>query len=260
MRRPFALLAASLLALQLFAPPLFAEEKKGKLDAVEEEIDKGEGSEQGSSSSSSWSGTSSVSPEEIVAETFLQILVSFLIAGIGQGVENPGEVYHELKSEWHPALPTVRVEPSYQWAAGNLNAFSGKAELGYLIFGLDGEFTRYFENRPTDRLDVWSAHLLLRSLFAKSFGINFAAGVKGVRGNRHRTGFDFGFPMYFFLGRHFLIDIQDSFAVIRSTRIYDIGAGLSYKWKFIGARAGYRALFVGNERLHGPRVGLFFQW
>lgn len=255
MKRLGILLMVLCFVIQAVSLPAIAEEQKGKLDAVEAEIDKGESSESSSSSS-----TSSASAGEILAQSFFDVLIAFMMSGIGSGMENSGEIYHELKSEWHPALPTIRVEPAYQWAAGNINAFSGSLEAGYLIFGMDGEFTRYFENQPTDTLDVWSAHFLLRSLFAKAFGINFAMGVKGVRGNRHRTGFDFGFPMYFFINRHFIIDIQDTFAVIKSTRIYDIGAGVSYKWKFIGARAGYRALFVGSERIHGPRIGVFFQF
>lgn len=259
MKRSCTLVVAFLFILQAVALPAVAQEK-GKLDAVEAEIDKGESEQTTTTTTTSPSSTSSVSAGEIIAQSFLDVLIAFMLAGAGMGMEDSGQIYHELKSEWHPALPTIRVEPAYQWNAGNINAFSGSAEAGYLIFGMGGEFTRYFENRPTDRLDVWSAHFLLRSLFARAFGINFAIGAKGVRGNRHRTGFDFGFPMYFFINRHFIIDIQDSFAVIKSTRIYDIGAGVSYKWKFVGARAGYRALFVGNERLHGPRIGLFFQF
>jgi|GEM_PF-2805941 len=34
----------------------------------------------------------------------------------------------------------------------------------------------------------------------------------------------------------------------------------SYKYKLVGVRAAYRAIFANDETIHGPQTGFFIQW
>ena len=234
-----------------FLPLCHAEEVKGKLDAVEKELEKPEKK----------NDRSSATAGDLAAESLAEIFLEFFMMGLVQTGANGFEGLHkELKSEWSPALPTVRVEPSYQYVKGGIHAFSGKAEAGYLIFGVDGEYSRYWEKASRASLDIWSAHGLLRTIFTKHFQINLALGAKSVRGGHNHTGFDIGLPFYIIFDKHFTLDCLPYVATVSGRGIYDLSGGLSYKWKFIGARAAYRAIFVGDETLHGLWVGIFFQW
>lgn len=254
--------------MSIFATTIaFAEEQKeGKLDAFEKEVVTKEGDEKGSvyeqvDSGQTSTQTAAFDSKSIAAQGIFDILLTFFLMGLSQtGTENFPQLYRDLKSEWSPALPTIRVEPSYQYLIGGMHGLSGKAEAGFLILGVDGEYIRYFEKSPKQSLDIWDAHFLLRTIFTRHFGINLALGVKAVRGGQTRTGFDFGIPFYINITNNFIFDIQPFLATVSGKNIYDLGAGLAFKYKLIGIRAGYRAMFVGDERLHGPRVGIFLQY
>ena len=230
----------------------FAAEEKGKLSTFEEEVGKKDAAPQTSSN---------ISGADIAVQSFIDILFQFFMMGLMQTTgESFSEMHKNLKKEWSPALPTIRLEPSYQYVAKNLSAFSGKLEAGYLIFGVDGEYSRYFEKAPNNSLNVIDGHFMLRSLFTNYFGVNLALGVRQVRGGQKYTGFDFGFPFYIYFSKYFFADVLPYMTVVSGKNMYDIGGGLSGKYKLIGARLGYRAFFVGNEKLHGPRIGVFLQW
>ena len=254
-RRISAALLASFILTCVSSPAALCAEE-GKLGSFEKELSEPESSTQAPDS------TSSIDATTIAAEGVMSVLMQFFMMGLmTSGLEGSADLYRELKQEWHPAMPTIRVEPAYQWMSGNINGFSGKLEAGYLIFGVDGEYNRLWEKAPASSLDIWSAHLLLRSVFARFFGTNLAIGAKGMNGQRSRTGVEIGMPFYIYFTKKFYMDVLPYVATFKGSRaVYDIGGGLSFKWKMAGARAGYRALFTGGETLHGPRIGLFFQW
>lgn len=236
-------------ALVICVPVNGAAEEKGKLDRFEEELSKPEDTS---------STTTSVQAHEVAAEGIIQLFSNFFLLGLMQSGESSSELYRDLKERWSPAMPTFRLEPDYQYVKGGVQGMTWKGELGYLMFGIDGEYTRYFENN--DHLDLIGGHLLLRSAFTDFFGANLAVGFKSLRGNRNNNGFEFGIPFYIFFSRHFILDVLPYIATMNGKDVYDIGGGLSFKYKYMGVRAGYRGLFVRTQTLHGPTVGIFFQW
>jgi hypothetical protein len=273
MKRLFCALMAAVFLFSLIASPTSAEEKKkGKLESFEEEIER---PEEPSRSERHHNGqrrhhrdryyydydyTPTVSAGEAAAGGLMEMIYMFFIMGLATGgAQTSADMYRELKESESPALPTVRIEPGYQYLIGNIHGVSGKAEAGYLAFAADGEYLRYFEKNASD-LTFVSGHFLLRTLFARIIGANIALGVKSVLGKKSHTGFDMGFPLYVYVNNHLIFDVLPYFAVIRGHNVYDIGGGLSYKYKFIGVRAGYRLIYTGGQSLHGPKVGLFFQW
>ncbi|MFH0800298.1 MAG: hypothetical protein V2A66_09000 [Pseudomonadota bacterium] len=254
MKRSLALLmAVFFLSSTALATAASAEDKSGKLSSFEEEI--------GKPAAETPQDTSGVSAGDIAMQGAIEMFMQFLLMGFMQtGMEGFQGLYKDLKKEWSPALPTIRIEPSYQYLVGGLSSFSVKAEAGYLVLGVDGEYSRIFEKSPNNSLDMWTVHGLLRSIFTRHFGTNLALGARVIKGGQRRTGMDIGLPFYIFFNRNFVFDVLPYFTTLRGNTVYDLGAGLSFKYKLFGVRAGYRALLVGDEKLHGPRVGVFFQW
>ena len=133
MRRISAALLASFIFTCASSPAALCAEE-GKLGSFEKELSEPEGENSPPESSSS------IDAASIAAEGVMSILMQFFMMGLmTSGMEGSADLYRELKHEWHPAMPTIRVEPAYQWMSGNINGFSGKLEAGYLIFGVDGE-------------------------------------------------------------------------------------------------------------------------
>jgi hypothetical protein len=204
--------------------------------------------------------SSSPSAGEIAASSTMSVLNSFFLMGLmGDGSGTSGELYRELKESRSAALPTIRIEPSYQYLVDNIHGAIGKVEFGYLSFGADAEYIRYFESDAPD-MTILSGHFLLRTLFARVIGVNLALGAKSIWVNSKSTGFDFGFPFYLYLTRYMTIDVQPAIAFINNTRVYDMAAGVSFHHRFIGARVAYRGIYTGGQTLQGPQVGVFLQW
>ncbi|PIU58148.1 MAG: hypothetical protein COS89_01875 [Deltaproteobacteria bacterium CG07_land_8_20_14_0_80_38_7] len=46
-----------------------------------------------------------------------------------------------------------------------------------------------------------------------------------------------------------------------SKQMFDWDIAMSYKYKLIGVRGGYRIIWSNkNKTLHGPEIGVFVQW
>ena len=264
MKRLLAILLSMVLVLSTAIFPAGAGAKeKGKLESFEEKLE--EPKKKPVPRRRRWERRrdyyyeESPEVEEVVAAGVMQMLASFFLMGLMHDGSSQ-ELYRRLKETESPALPTIRIEPAYQYVAGGVHGFSGKMEAGYLMFGVDGEYLHYFERDPNANMKFIQGHFLLRTQFASIIGTNLALGVKSLWGQRRHTGFEFGIPFYIFITKNFILDILPYWAAIRGRDVYDIGGGLSFKYKLFGIRAGYRAISVSGETLHGPRVGLFFQW
>lgn len=197
-----------------------------------------------------------------IQENVFETLLGIFLAGAFEMAQEDdlGYVYKYLKKNEIPALPTFRFEGGYQYLAGNDQAVSGRLEVGYLMVGAEGEYKRFWERSPDDHLNVASGHIMVRSLFSDIFQINLALGEKVIWGDARHDGFEIGFPFYIIFGKHYLFDVRPYLAFIGGNELYDFSSGISYKYKLLGLRAGYRSMGVDNFTLHGPEVGLFVQW
>lgn len=248
------------IALLFLSSTAFAEEKKkGKLDSFEAEVHE---EEKESSSSGSSSSGSSTSAEGIAAKGIMDIMANFFVSGLANTGEysSLSDMQKGLREMESPALPTIRIEPSYQYVFDGVSGIALDAELGYLMLGVNGEFLYYLERGNGDNLKFVSGHFLLRTLFAQIIEADMALGARGMMGNNSHTGFDLGFPFYIFFGKHFIWDVKPYITFLRGRDIYDVSSGLSYKYKMFGVRAAYRMINIQDETLHGPRIGVFFQW
>jgi hypothetical protein len=240
----------------------------GKLDQVEKSLGSSKSSSTGSSTKRTDQETSSSSePGKTAAAnslkgSILETLMGIFLAGIFETAqeEDFGYAYKYLKQNEIPALPTFRLEGAYQYLAGKDQAVSGRAEVGYLMIGAEGEYKRFWEKAPDDKLNIACGHVLLRALFSDIFQINLALGEKVIWGDMRHDGFELGFPFYMIFGKHIMWDVRPYLAFIGGHEVYDFSSGISYKYKMFGVRGGYRGMNVENTTLHGPEVGLFMQW
>lgn len=237
-----------ILILTFISGGLWAKEKKGKLDSFEEKVSEPQKTGEGKPATG------------YATQGIMETFATFFLMGLVSSGASMSESFHELKAADSPALPTVRIEPNYQYVFNGVHGISGNVELGYLMFGVDANYIYYWEKAARDNIHMVSGHLLLRTLFLRLMQANLALGVRYFDGNNSHTGFDLGFPVYFFFTKHFIWDIKPYITFLKGRDIYEISSGLSYKYKMFGVRAAYRAISVTGETLHGPQIGAFFQW
>ena len=264
------LIIISALSVPLSQTALAAEEK-GKLDSFEAELDskdetKGEDAKGKKTTSeetkSEDSSTSSITTGSSATTEAVLTLFSALITGLFDMADtgNFKEAYSYLKENEIPALPTFKLEGNYQYLAGDMQSLSGRVEVGYLMFGLDGENKGFYEDDNHDNLNMADFHFLVRGLLAEIFQVNLALGEKFIWGDTRHQGFELGMPFYLIFGKHFIWDVKPYIAFVGGKDVYDVSSGMSLKYKFAGFRAGYRGVWVNHQSLHGPEVGLFVQF
>ncbi len=272
MKRLLATFVIMSLLLAPLAAPTSAHAKEGKLEKFEKELQRQEprryDPDRGDDRyhryhhrDDDYYYSEPTGATEVATSAMMSMFYSFFLMGLmtGSSAATSSELYHELKASESAALPTIKVEPSYQYLVDNIHGAIGKVEAGYLMFGADAEYIRYFEDDAPD-LSFISGHFLLRTLFARIMGINIALGVKSIWGANRQTGFDLGFPFYLYFTKNLFLDIQPFVAFINDRRVYDIAGGFSFKYRVFGARVAYRGIKTGGQTLHGPQVGFFVQW
>ncbi len=255
------------LIVMVLCAPLAAH--AGKLENVEKKVSEHHSSSSDNHSSyhrSSYYDNSYYYPQstgDVLADTFLGLLFNLLTAGPFAGLEGVGwkERHHMLRQSYDPIVPTVRLEGDYQRLVhDNIQAYHLNATVGYLAFALDGDFTHYFDKTTSTQLKFISPHFLTRFAPSEFVQVDLALGAKILRGSHTHTGFEVGFPTYFYLGKHVILDLKNYFAFVNGAHIYDGSVGIGGKWKLLGARVAYRLISIDGERLHGPEAGLVFQW
>lgn len=239
------------------AGALAEEKKKGKLDSFEENVEEPAPEQKKHHEHRHHDETPA---SGYATQGLMDVFTQFFIAGAATAAAGGTSMLSELKAQGSPALPTIRFEPSYQYVWDGIHGFAGRLEAGYLMFGADSEFIYYWEKAANDNMKIISGHFLLRALFVNILQTDLAMGVKTYWGNNHHTGFDIGMPFYVFFTKHFIWDIKPFITVMSGRDVYDLSSGLSYKYKMFGVRGAYRVISVKGSTLHGPQIGVFFQW
>jgi hypothetical protein len=169
------------------------------------------------------------------------------------------EVNANLRKGHSFALPNIRLDGFYDYVVDDVQAFHLHGEGGYLLAGVDIDFTRYYEQ--ADRLNNLAAHGLLRlPLAGELYELDVALGYRRIWGDLTHQGFDFGFPMYLNLGQYFQIYGKWFGTVINGRLVTDTSIGAAFKYRLGGIQAGYRNVDIRGSTLYGPEVGVFFQW
>jgi hypothetical protein len=230
-------------------------------------------------SSTTSSSSSSGSATDILAENIIDVFVGALFAQrtapqgaaadpLG-GSENRGnlqgatiqEVNANLRKGYSFALPNIRLDGNYFYDPDGVHAFRVKGEGGYLMIAVDVDYTRFYEGK--DRLNNLATHGLIRIPLSTEFAqMDVALGYRRLWGSQVHQGFDLGVPFYLNFGRWVQMDLKYYVTILGSqSPLQEIDAGIAGKYKWIGARVGYRHIKAsGVSALRGPEAGLFFQW
>lgn len=237
-----------------------AEETSGTLEKVEQKLETPKPDDHHHHHDSTTDALADSFFQALLFSLFSQPAPSSWVSGDLESYVPWGDWHRDLRKEWSPALPTVQFHGAYQNLAGDTQGYRLHLTGGFLLFGADLDWVHYFESTPATRLKIISPHVLIRLLPTKFWQLDVALGAKVIDGRRTHAGFEFGIPNYFWFGRHVVWDIRPYASEIYGTKIWDVGSGLAFKWKFAGARAGYRLIDIGGESLHGPEVGVVIQW
>ncbi|PIR21118.1 MAG: hypothetical protein COV45_03035 [Deltaproteobacteria bacterium CG11_big_fil_rev_8_21_14_0_20_47_16] len=238
----------------------------GKLKDFEDAAD--------NNSSSNSSSSSSSDNDDTLASTIIDVFFGALFAQNAASSGNPDqgergnlqgttiqEVNHNLRQNYSFALPNIRLDSMYFYDPDGVHAFRVKGEAGYLMIAADADYTRFYEG--SDRLNDFATHGLLRiPLLTEFFQLDVALGYRRIWGTQVHQGFDFGLPFYINIGRWVQLDTRYYVTFLGDKLpLQEVDAGIAGKFRWIGARAGYRYIKVkGASPIQGPEVGLFVQW
>lgn len=247
----------------------------GKLSNFESTL----GKKSSTSSTSSSSSNSSSPTASEVTSSLIDTIFTLIFVGSTTGASPTGgdpftsesnprgnlygsslkEVNSNLRNGHSFALPNIRLDGFYNYVVSDVQAFHIHGEGGFLLAGVDVDYTRYYEQN--DRLNNFATHGLIRlPLLGEFYELDVALGYRRIWGASVHQGFDFGFPMYMNFGQYFQIYGKWFGTVINGRIVSDTSAGVAFKYKLGGIQAGYRNVDIQGSTLYGPEAGIFFQW
>lgn len=246
----------------------------GNLKNFESGVSQTKSTSPSSSSSSSSSNRASSSDSDSPAISLLGVILDLAFISSTSRQQSPEtarpirgniqgsslrEINQNLRRAHSFAMPNLRVDGLYHYAMDGVQAMHLRGEAGFLMLGADVDFSRYYEN--SDRLNNLATHGLIRfPLGSDFFELDLALGYRRIWGDQVHQGFDFGLPFYINIGQYVQLNLNSYFTYIGKRPVQDYNIGASFKYKLGGIHAGYRSVDASGNTLHGPEVGLFFQW
>ncbi|MCB0221505.1 MAG: hypothetical protein KDH09_17540 [Chrysiogenetes bacterium] len=170
----------------------------------------------------------------------------------------------EERKAGSPVVPNARIENTYQSLIdADIDGYTLRGELGWGPIAAAGGWTRYSEERPPDELDSWFVEGLWRFGWSEHFRFDVAAGARGFERAFSTKGFQWGvstglYPVNY-LGR----EGDARWAFFDSGQLTDLRGALRLTYPdfpYASLRAGYRYIGIGDQKLHGPEVGLALTW
>jgi len=159
-----------------------------------------------------------------------------------------------------PFIPLIRVDAAYKDIESDIEALDYRLQLGYgpLAFELNG--TRFEEESPSDRLDLYRLYGLYRMSYGEVVEIDLGFGGMILDGEDRDSGMSFTIPFLVRATDWLLVEFRPMWSDINGTRIDEYEAGVLLNWKFTSLKAGYRWLESPHESLNGPFLGLSFRY
>ena len=165
-----------------------------------------------------------------------------------------------------PVLPFARFDGGHQTVETNVEARDYYAQVGYEMIGLDVRHTRFTETNPSDHLDLYRIHGLLRlggafgsgtlGQGAQSFWeVDVGLGYVQLAGNNRQGAFSFTLPILLYPSKHWGLEFRPAWATINDSTLQDYDLSAHFLLKYVGLKVGYRWLKSPNMDLSGPYVG-----
>ena len=157
-------------------------------------------------------------------------------------------------------LPFFRLDGSYQNVESDVRAGDLRAELGYNILALQGRFTYYNEEKPTDELWLNYVHGLLRFPLGDTVQLNPGVGAMILAGDSRNSGFSLTVPILIYPQESFGLEFRPTWSWINENEVDDYDISVVLSSKHAGLRAGYRWVSSDDDSLDGPYLGFLFRF
>ncbi len=166
----------------------------------------------------------------------------------------PSRIY---SPPYNPVLrPSIRLDAAYQNVQSDVRAIDFRAEGGFDFLALQGCFTYYNEENPSDELWLNYVHGLLRLSLGEHLSIQPGAGAVILAGNNRNSGFSLTLPILIYPQDSVGFEFRPTWSWIHNNTINDYDAGLVLGSRNAAFRAGYRWVHSDNETLEGVYMGL----
>ena len=172
--------------------------------------------------------------------------------------------YMSKRTDGSPVVPIARLENTYQSLIdADIDGYTLRGELGIGPIAAAGGWTRYSEERPPDELDSWFVEGLWRFGGNEHFRLDLALGARGFERAFSTKGFQWGLSTGIYPNTIWGIEADGRWAHFDSGELTDLRGALRLTYPdlpYASVRAGYRYIGIGNQKLHGPEVGLALTW
>jgi hypothetical protein len=151
-----------------------------------------------------------------------------------------------------PLIPFARVDLAYQNVASDVDAADVRAEGGFGPVGIQGRFTRYWEQTPETILDLGAVFGAYRMSFGAHVEADLGLGVLTMNGEDTTARFSVALPVLVHPGKHWGVEFRPAWA----SGVSDYDFALLLSCPYTSVKLGYRWLASQHESLDGPYVGV----
>lgn len=235
--------------------------RAGDLGRFEESLGKDSKSAPAASSSSGggtlgWGagGLGGSDCEPLLLCAFLQIAAATL---------EPTFAYAKARPAHMPILPLVRLDGAYQLIPKDVDALSGRLELGHGPYAAAYERILFRESEPRDRMWGWRGEALWRMAVGEGARLDAAFGYMGFQREGSHNGVSTGFSLGLYPSRSVGYEVDARWGSIGDATATDLRGRLYLapkSWRGLALRPGYRGIRTGDATLHGPELTVSFTW
>jgi hypothetical protein len=166
----------------------------------------------------------------------------------------------DLRKPGDPLLPFVRFDASYLAIESDVDAFDYRVQLGYGTFAFELNQTRYEEDEPADRLDLYRLYGLLRLSFGDKIEVDLGLGGIILDGDERNSGFSATMPILVQVYDWLIVEFRPMWSQIKGSGIDEYELGFLFNRDFAAIKAGYRWTHSPQESLDGPFIGLSIRY
>lgn len=189
------------------------------------------------------------------------LLCAFL--QIAAAASGPTLEYAASRPKNMPLVPLARLDAAYQLIPKDVDALSGRLELGRGPFGVAYERILFREKEPHERLWGWRAEALYRLAVGEGMRLDGAAGFMGFTRDGDHSGGSVGVSLGYYPTRSVGYEADLRWGSIGDATASDLRGRLYLgpkSWKGFALRPGYRGIRTGDATLHGPELTVSYTW
>ncbi len=192
--------------------------------------------------------------EPLLLCAFLQVAAATL---------DPTFAYAQARPAHMPILPLFRLDGAYQLIPKDVDAISGRVELGRGPFAAAYERILFREKEPRDRMWGWRGEALWRMAVGEGARLDAAVGYMGYQREGSHNGPSTGFSLGWYTSRSVGYEADVRWGSIGDGTSTDMRGRLFLgpkSWKGFALRPGYRGIRTGDATLHGPELTVSYTW